>query len=198
MYILNSGRYPELSLIFDTMSWKIQVNKLLVKRLPIIQRGAKGTSLNRAQRIALIYINQNERRHKDVKLLAKRLIQEYNLKRVMRFTYVDSKKKDIPNWQMQKLDSGFICQNDLNFWGKPEDNMDLFCQEPFDILINLESSLPVPLIYTVRNSRAAMKIAVRQDCRNEDYDVLIEPKAGESREHQIDRLLKFLTTTQLQ
>jgi hypothetical protein len=146
----------------------------------------------------LIYINQNERRHKDVKLLAKRLIQEYNLKRVMRFTYVDSKKKDIPNWQMQKLDSGFICQNDLNFWGKPEDNMDLFCQEPFDILINLESSLPVPLIYTVRNSRAAMKIAVRQDCRNEDYDVLIEPKAGESREHQIDRLLKFLTTTQLQ
>jgi hypothetical protein len=73
----------------------------------------------------------------------------------------------------------------------------LFCNEAFDVLINLEPSVPAPLLHVIRNARASMKVGVRQPVRNEDYDVLFEPLPNESHAQRAQRIIHFLSHTQL-
>ena len=179
------------------MKCLMQIKRWFASKLPTIERGTKGHSLQSAKSVALIYQHRTEGHFKEIRELAQQMRQDYGLDRVARFTYIDTLKGDVPVWQMQKLESNFICKSDLNFMGKPEGEAKLFCKETFDLLINIEQELPLALMHVVRESQAHMKVAVRQPERNEDYDVIFEPNPAHSDSQRIQQILAFLSNTQL-
>ena len=183
--------------IFDAMRWLDQINNRLLRQKPVATRVPKGVNLQAAQRIALVYQASDERRFKQVKLMARQLRQEHQLREVIRFTWVDTKPEHVPVWLAQKVDSRFICKQDVDLFGHPQGEATRFVADAFDMLINLDASLPLPLMHVVRESTAGMKVAVRQPMRNEDYDVLFEARKEESDADRWQRLFTFLSTTQL-
>lgn len=183
--------------IFEPMRWLDQINTRLLQRKPPVTRDVRGVNLPAAQRVALVYYAPNEPRFKAVKQFARQLQQDHGISQVVRFTWVDAKPEHVPVWLAQKLNSKFICKQDVDVFGHPQGEAAPFVAEPFDLLINLDLALPLPLAHTVRDSAAGMKVAFRQPLRNEDYDVLFEPREGESEADRWQRMLAFLSTTQL-
>lgn len=179
------------------MNVLVQIKRWFASKLPTIERRSKGHSLKSAKSVALVYLHRSESHFKEVRDLAHRLRTEHGLDRVSRFTYIDASKNNVPVWQMQKLESNFICKSDLNFMGKPDGEATTFCKERFDLLINLELDLPLALMHVVRESQARMKVAVRQPLRNADYDVLFEPNPDHTDEQRVHQILAFLSNTQL-
>ncbi len=179
------------------MRWLDQINTRLLQRKSPVPRDVRGVNLPAAQRVALIYHAPNEQRFKAVKRLARQMQQDHGVQHVVRFTWVDAKPEHVPVWLAQKLDSKFICKQDVNLFGHPQGEAAPFVAEEFDLLINLDPALPLPLAHVVRDSAACMKVAIRQPLRNEDYDVLFEPREGESEADRWQRMLAFLSNTQL-
>ena len=178
------------------MQWTEQIRQRLVTRLPVASRPLKGHSLGSARRVGLVYAFEDERSFNEVKRLAESMAKEYGVE-VIRFTYVDLAKKDIPHWMLQLPQSRFVSKDDVSLWGRPHGEADAFCSEPMDLLINVEPSLPSMLLHVVRNAQASMKVAIRQPVRNEDYDILFEPISEEALQDRLRRMTRFLSTTQL-
>ena len=178
------------------MQWTEQIRQQLATRLPVASRPLKGHSLESARRVGLVYTFEDERSFTEVRRLADSLEKEHGVE-VIRFTYVDLAKKDIPHWMLQLPQSRFIAKEDVNLWGRPHGEADGFCSEPMDLLINVETSLPTSLLHVIRNAQASMKVAVRQPVRNEDYDILFEPVPDESLQDRMRSMIRFLSTTQL-
>ena len=81
---------------------------------------------------------------REVKALAKRLKDEFGVKRVGMMSYVHEDTKDTPTWLVKKLDSGYFCKGDLNWYGWPVKEFEAFVDTPFDILIDLELDPVLP------------------------------------------------------
>ncbi len=178
------------------MQWTEQIRQRLAMRLPVASRPLKGHSLGTARRVGLVYAFQDERKFTEVRRIAESMAKEHGVE-VIRFTYVDLAKKDIPHWMLQLPQSRFIAKEDVNLWGRPRGEAEAFCTEPLDLLLNMEPSLPSMLVHVMRKAQASMKVAVRQPNRNEDYDILFEPVANEQLQDRIRRMIRFLSTTQL-
>ena len=185
-----------LGLFLVPMQWTEQIRQRLAARLPVASRPLKGHSMRSARRVGLVYSFEDERSFNEVRRLAEAMAKEHDVE-VIRFTYVDLAKKDIPHWMLQLPQSRFIAKEDVNLLGRPHGEADGFCAEPLDLLINLETSLHSTLLHVVRNAQASMKVAIRQPVRNEDYDILFEPVLDESLQDRMRRMTRFLSNTQL-
>ena len=152
--------------------------------------------MSSARRVGLVYEFQDERYFTEVRRKAESMAKEFSVE-VIRFTYVDLAKKDIPHWMLQLPQSRFIAKDDVSLWGRPHGEANSFCSENLDLLMNVESSLPAPLLHVIRGAQASMKVAVRQPLRNEDYDILFEPVLDEHFQDRLHRMIRFLSTTQL-
>ena len=183
--------------IFEQMSWTDQIRQRLVARLPGLDRTPKGYTLHSASRVALVYCFENGPEFQEIKKLAEGLKADFSLQEVVRFTHVNRSKKELPQWLTQLPDSRFIARKDVNFLGQPEGEALRFCKEPFDLLLNLEVELTTPLMYVIRGAHASMKVGMRPAFRSEDYDVLFEPVPGETRKQRMERMVRFLSTTEL-
>lgn len=178
------------------MSWIDQLRQRLAVRLPKAPRHLKGHSLQSARRMALVYIYRDEQGFNELKTISESIAKEHDVE-VVRFAFVDLAPKDLPHWMIQQPQSRFIAKDDVNLWGRPRGAAESFCNEPWDLLMNVETSLPTPLLHAVRSAQASMKVAVRQPVRNVDYDILFEPVSTESQYDRIHRMIRFLSTTQL-
>jgi hypothetical protein len=150
----------------------------------------------------------------EIKDLAKRLKEEFGVKRVGMMSFVPEEEKQTPNWLVKKLDSGYFCKSDLNWHGWPVKEFEAFVDTPFDILIDLELGPVLPLKFLVRASHAGMKVGpehaefsqdldvrivqeVEEDDEMEEVDVILQDPMESWRDHT-KRTLEFLTHTQLQ
>lgn len=179
------------------MSWKDSIQTQIAARKPPVHRHSQGYTLQSASRVALVYACSSESRFKEVKSLANQLERDYAVARVHRFAFINVSSKAVPVWMSQRLDSQFIDASAVNFWGIPKGEATSFCSQAFDVLINLEPSVPAPLLHVIRNANASMKVGVRQPVRNEDYDVLFETLPNESHAQRAERIVHFLSHTQL-
>lgn len=178
------------------MSWTEQLRQRLAVRLPKAPRPLKGHSLQSARRMALVYTFRDEHGFNELKAISESIAKEHDVE-VVRFAFVDLAPKDFPLWMVQQPQSRFIAKEDINLWGRPRGAAEWFCNEPWDLLMNVETSLPTPLLHAVRSAQASMKVAVGQPVRNVDYDILFEPISNESQHERIHRMIRFLSTTQL-
>lgn len=178
------------------MSWTEHLRQRLAVRLPEATRPMKGHTLQSAEHLALVYTFRDEQRFTEVKRLADAIEQQHGVK-VTRFALVDLASKETPHWLHQLPQSRFIAKDEVTLWGQPKGEAHAFCRERWDVLMNVESTLPTPLLHVVRSAQASMKVAVRQPVRNEDYDILFEPISEESLSDRVQRMIRFLSTTQL-
>lgn len=179
------------------MRWLDQINTALLNRKPPVHRKPRGTNLQAAQRVAVVFHATNEQRFKAAKRFARELQSDFGIQEVMRFTWVDAKKGFVPVWLAQKVDIRFIAAHDVNLFGHPGGEATPFVAAPFDLLINLDAAPPLPLMHVIRDSQAGMKVGLRQPMRNEDYDVLFELRPDETEADRWRRMCTFLSTTQL-
>ena len=74
---------------------------------------------------------------------------------------------------VKKLDSGFFCKSDLNWYGRPTNEVQQFIESDFDILIDLELEPVLALKYILKSSNAKMKVGPEQIDFPSDYDINI-------------------------
>lgn len=135
------------------------------------ERERKGCSLQHASSVGLVYLERDHAHFREIKDLAKRLKDEYGVRRVGMMSFVQEEMKDTPTWLVKKLDSGYFCNSDLNWFGWPSKEYEAFVGTPFDILIDLELEPVLPLKFVMRASVASMKVGVDHPDWNRDLDV---------------------------
>ena len=162
-------------LFLTVVTWKDRIFRWRLKRLPQPERERKGASLRNAESVGLVYLERDHAHYREIKALAKRLKEEFGVRRVGLMSFVPKDEKESPNWLVKKLDSGYLCKNDLNWHGWPVKEFEAFVDTPFDILIDLELEPVLPLKFIVRRSLAGMKVGVEHSEWNEDLDVRLVP-----------------------
>ncbi|MDA0945735.1 MAG: hypothetical protein RLZZ314_629 [Bacteroidota bacterium] len=201
-------------LFLEVVNWKERIFRWRLKRMQAPERERRGCSLNQAESVGLLYLERDHAHFREIKDLAKRIKEEYGVKRVGMMSFVQEEEKQTPNWLVKKLDSGYFCKSDLNWYGWPVKEFEAFTQTPFDILIDLELEPIMPLKFVVRSSCAGMKVgpdhpewANDLDVRlvqepeeiddMEEVDLILHDPMEAWREHT-SRTLAFLNQTQLQ
>ena len=156
------------------------------------ERERKGCSLSRANSVGLVYLERDHAHFREVKALAKRLKDEFGVKRVGMMSYVHEDTKDTPTWLVKKLDSGYFCKGDLNWYGWPVKEFEAFVDTTFDILIDLELDPVLPLKFIVRASAAGMKVGVENADWNKDLDLQLvrEPSEDSEELEEVDVILQ--------
>lgn len=125
--------------------------------------------------------------------MAKHLKDELGVGRVAMLSYVETDSKRTPSYLVKKLDSGFFCKSDLNWYGKPVAEIDAFTNVEFDILIDLELDPILPLKHVLRMSKAHMKVGPSQKGWDlKDYDVII----GQTTSEETDPMLVWKEHTE--
>ena len=174
------------------MTWKERIFLWRLNRLGSGERERKGCSLRRANSVGLVYLERDHAHFREVKALAKRLKDEFGVKRVGMMSYVHEDTKDTPTWLVKKLDSGYFCKGDLNWYGWPVKEFEAFVDTPFDILIDLELDPVLPLKFIVRASAAGMKVGVENAEWNKDLDLQLvrEPAEDPEELEEVDVILQ--------
>ena len=162
------------------------------RRLKSPDRQRRGVSLGSATSVALVYLERDYAHYREVKEWARKLKDDYGIKRVGLMSYVEHDDNNTPTWLVKKLDSGFFCKSDLNWYGWPVKEFQLFVETEFDLLIDLEIQPCLPLKFVFRQSKAAMKVGVDHPEWNDDIDfrvVLDSGQAPEPDEDEVDAIL---------
>ncbi len=193
------------------VKWKDYISRFILSRYRDDNRERKGCSLINAESVGLLYLERDHEFYRTIKDLAKHLQEELGVRRVSMLSYVDDDAKRTPGWLVKKLDSGYFCKSDLNWYGKPKKEIDAFVKVDFDILFDLELEPNLPLKHVLNMSCAKMKVGAEQeDWPNRDYDVQIgriEHKPNDDEvivdsmvvwREQIERTFKFISEANIQ
>ena len=188
------------------VKWKDHISKFVLGRYKDESRTRKGCSLKNAESVGLLYLERDYKFYRTIKDIAKFLHEVHGVKRVSILSYVDTDSKRTPGWLVRKLDSGYFCKSDLNWYGKPKKEIDSFTEVEFDILFDLELEPNLPLKHVLNLSMAQMKVGSEQkDWPFGDSDVRIgriEHKPTEDGmevepfviwKEQIDRTFNFIS-----
>lgn len=175
-------------------SIRVQAGKRALKKelLADEKRVAKVCNLADAKSIGLVYKIESKESYDHLHKFAKYLKSEFGIKQILMMGYWDN-KKETPEFLKAKVDFEFFTKGNLNWAGIPKGvNIDNFLNEPFDILIDLNSYFNVPLRYLVAKSKAKLKVG-RFSKENEPYfDIMI----GDNKinfEDYGNELVKYLT-----
>lgn len=175
-------------------SIRIQAGKrLLKKELQADEhRVAKVCNLAEAKSVAMLYKIDSKESLDHLRKFAKYIKSEFGTKKVFMLGYWDDAKEN-PDFLQVKVDFEFFTKKDLNWAGIPRGgNIDNFLKEKFDILIDMNDYLDVPIRYLMTKNKSRLKVG-RFSEENEPYfDILI----GENKmnfEIYCNELVKYLT-----
>jgi hypothetical protein len=193
------------------VKWKERISRFVLSRYKDNERIRKGCNLRHAESVGLLYLERDHEFYRTIKDLAKHLRDELGVKRVSMLSFVDEDAKRTPGWLVKKLDSGYFCKADLNWYGKPRKEVGAFTEVDFDILFDLELDPILPLKHVLMMSNAKMKVgSEQQDWSITDYDIKIGrvdhpiPEGEEDVnpklvwKEQIERTFKFISEVNIQ
>ena len=167
------------------MNWKERISMMVLRRIKGENRERKGCGLSNAYSVGLLYLERDHSHYRTIKDIAKYLHDEVGVKKVSMLSYVDNDKKHIPGWLVKKLDSGYFCKSDLNWYGKPQKEVQSFIDYEFDILLDLELEPVLPLKHVLMRSMAKMKVVAEQtEWGVVDYDFQV------IRDNRFDNLIE--------
>ena len=188
------------------VKWKEHISRFVLRNYKENRRSRKGCSLQNAQSVGILYKERDHDFYRNIKEIAKNFQDQFGVKRVAMLSFVDKDLKQSPSWLVKKLDSGFFCKSDLNWYGKPVKEIEAFTEVEFDILFDLELEPILPLKHVLYMSLAKMKVGAEQvNWTFKDYDVQIcrvdhkpndegvMPNEMEIWQEQIKRTFKFLS-----
>ena len=161
------------------------------------QRERKGSNFNSAQRIGILYLDQDEPYFNKVRNYAKYLKDEFDIKSVIALGFVDEVNKKLPIWQLQKLELNYFTREDLNWHYKPILNVQKFVSEDFDMLIDLSGGNCVPLNYVLKESKAKMKVGLKGSKCERYCDFLLNMGEQPSTDKFIEQLNLYLSNPKI-
>ncbi|MEN9347548.1 MAG: hypothetical protein RLZZ77_1059 [Bacteroidota bacterium] len=161
------------------------------------QRHRQGTNFHAAQRVALLYQDEDEPHFNKVKAFARFLKEEYGVKVVKALGYIDQVDKRLPIWQTQKLEFEYFTKSDLNWHQRPIQKVKAFVEDDFDMLIDLSNGDTLPLLFVMKTSHAKMKVG-RKGSRSDRYsDFMINVGANASMDEFIRQITVYLSNPKL-
>ena len=155
------------------MNWKERIGRWHLSRTNAESRIPKGCNLRNAQSVGLLYLERDHEFYRTIKDISTHLRNELGVKNVSMLSFVNDDAKNTPGWLVRKLESGYFCKSDLNWYGKPVNEVKQFIESEFDILIDLELEPVLALKYILRSSNAKMKVGPEQIEFPSDYDINI-------------------------
>ena len=187
-WVHRSASRPSVPVFLGVVTWKERIFRWKLNRMPDAERERRGCSLQHASSVGLVYLERDHSHFREIKELAKRLKDEFGVRRVGMMSFVPEEMKDTPTWLVKKLDSGYFCNSDLNWFGWPTKEYEAFVDTPFDILIDLELEPVLPLKFVMRASMASMKVGVDHPDWNRDLDVRLVAEALAEDEDEMEEV----------
>lgn len=160
-------------------------------------RNISGSTLQRASSVALLYSDVDEAFYKKIRSFVKELHEVHDVQRVCALAYVDSKQKELPIYQVQKLEYMYFTKSDLNWHLKPVVSLMHFIEEEFDVLIDLSTTPCVPLQYMLKASKSKMKVGTSENGASELLDLIIETGPDTTPERFWKQAVHYLSNLQL-
>lgn len=157
----------------------------------------QGFNFHSAEKVGILYKDEDENHFNKVKAYARFLKDQFNIKYVRSLGFVDEVTKRLPPWQSQKLEFEFFSREDLNWHLRPVQNVSGFLQDDFDILIDLTGGDVVPMNFILKESRASMKVGWRGSKAERYCDFIINMGEEKSMEKFIDQLNLYLSNPKI-
>ncbi|MCB0761453.1 MAG: hypothetical protein KDC12_08030 [Flavobacteriales bacterium] len=164
---------------------KSTTQSLFSKKSKTPDRRRKGTNFHDAKSVALLYVDKDEEHFKRIKSYVKYLHDEFGIRRVLAYGYVNQSEKTIPLWQTHKLEFDFFTPADLSWSMQPGQSLQTFINEEFDVLIDTSAQDCDPLRFVLQNSHAKMKVGWDKGAGSEFCDLMISIDS-----YDFDRLLE--------
>lgn len=140
--------------------------------------------------IGIQYYLSNEEAHKDVSNFINEL-KEIK-KKVIVLGYID--EGTLPHYYSQKLTWDIISRKNTNWYGKPTAPfVKSFCDEEFDLLIDLTLEDHKPLIYTAALSKAQFKVGRYSEKNADIFDLMIHADQVQSVPEFIENVKHYLS-----
>ncbi|MDZ4823075.1 MAG: hypothetical protein SH856_06425 [Flavobacteriales bacterium] len=182
--------------LINTIKYLSGKRALKKEREPV--RNRKGCNFNSADRVAILYRDQDESFFKKVKAYAKYLKEQFGIKSVHALAFVDQTIKKLPVYQSRKLEFDFFSREDLNWQMRPIHNVKNFLDQEFDILLDLSGGDIVPLNFVLKESKAGMKVGLKHSRSEKFCDLTIDMGAQTGLDKFIDQINRYLSNPNLQ
>ena len=159
----------------------------LTKRLKNLRRQVKTHNFKTTQSAGILFSSPDEHSFSAIKEFLS-FLSEKDIK-VIALGYVPSKK--IPQQFLMRKGINFYCNNDLNWYYKPKNELiDQFMGQEFDILFDLSIKSYFTVDYVGSLSKASFKIGKQS---KEPYqDLLIDINKNQSVEYLIEQIKHYL------
>lgn len=178
MKVLNQLRYSLSRYFLDTS--------------PQSNRRVKVNNYAESRSIGIIYKEKDESFYILVKQFVKYLKAEHGIREVLAMAYIENKQ--IPHWQMHKLEFDYFSVADTDWRLKPNTtNVDDFIAKDFDILIDLTLETHPSLMHILGRSRARFKVGAWNPAKKEQLDFMVDLSENNTFDQYVNKLNHFLT-----
>lgn len=160
---------------------------ILKKRLKNLNRRVKTHNFKTAKSAGILFSSPDEASYTAIKEFLLFLSQQ-DIK-VIALGYAPSKK--IPQQFLMRKGINFYCDNDLNWYYKPKNELiDQFIDQEFDILFDLSIKDYFTVNYVGSLSKAAFKVGKQTE--NAYQDLVIDVNKNKSIEYLIEQIKHYL------
>ncbi|MBX7180844.1 MAG: hypothetical protein K1X82_01935 [Bacteroidia bacterium] len=169
---------------------KRKIGFYLLRQEQVPTRPIKVSNLADAKNIGILYDATQMETHNVVREFVRQLREEK--KTVKALGFVDT--KEARDFQVAKLEFDFFLKTDLNWYYMPGHHVvDNFCNESYDLLIDLTLEPVLPQLYVLTWSKAKCKVG-RQDANFEKlYDIMINVEKKPDLKFLIQQVKHYLT-----
>ena len=150
------------------------------------------SNYSQAESLAVIFKLEDEEQYKIVRQYLKFVKDEHGLKRVMALAYVDDKEP--ASYLQSRIDFDFFSKKEVNWQQVPSGiTVDNFCDEAYDIFIDLTSEPVIPLQHILTNSHAKFRVGRKTEKNDHLYDLMIDMGNKQGLKPFIEQINHYLT-----
>lgn len=169
-----------------------RLSKYFLDVSPSSKRRVKLCNFDQATSVGIIYKEKNESFYILVKQYVKHLKAEHGIREVLALAYVDDKQ--IPFWQVQKLEFEYFSKSDLDWRLKPTSReVDRFLGKDFDILLDFTLDVVPSLQYVLANSQSQFKVGAWHPQKKDLFDMMVDLNNQNTFDQYLKKLNHFLT-----
>lgn len=141
-----------------------------------LRRVPRVNNWSTAKSVGMIFRCDDEEKLEVVKKYIRHLKEEEGIKKIKALGFVDD--KTLPAYASPKLELDFFCRTDLSWNFRPGGTtVKNFCNENWDILIDLESEEIIPLRHILNRSGAKFKVGYFTETYKHYYDLMLDVKS---------------------
>jgi hypothetical protein len=171
-------------------SGKSYIKKMLAKqpkRQPIVK------NINDLNSVALLFKISDEDDYNNMNKFAKFLKSEFGIKRVYLMGYWDDPKVN-PDFLLTRLDFDFFSRKDVDWKGIPlatNPIIENFIQSKFDVIIDMNNYLNIPLRYLLLKTNAGLRIGRNAEENAPFFDFMVADKETDFEEY-CNQIIKYM------